>query len=180
MRLLAAVAVAIAAALLLLRACFHFSYEETPYKEVYIRQVGSESFELAFRYQAKVSGNVHGPSIPFSSSTHDGIKWFYVKRATGDIPAAQVVSTDYRACKDPLYWQQAMRGRIALSEEAVIFALQMPRYDKPDGTTTNTVQRYENWEHNGQYSIVRGEPPLPKSLPSDYRPSACDIPKPIR
>ena len=180
MRLLAALVVAIAAALLLVRACFHFSYVETPYKEVYVQQVGAESFELGFRYHVKVSGNMHGPSMPFSSSTYDRIKWFYVKRATGDIPAAQIVLTDYRACKDPLYWQQAMKGSITLSEHDVIFALQMPRYDKPDGTTTNTVQRYENWEHNGQYSIVRGEPPLTKLLPSDYRPSTCDNPEPIR
>jgi hypothetical protein len=95
-------------------------------RQLHLQHLGGNSFELAFRYQAKVSGNMRGPSLPFSSSTHDSVSWFYMKTATGEIPAAELVLTQYRGCKDPLYWQQAMRGTIAVSQDTVTFSLQMP------------------------------------------------------
>ena len=160
--------------MLLLFTFFHFSYEETPYPDVYIQKNGENGYELKFRYQAKVSGNMHGPSLPFSSSTHDSARWFYVKSNVGKINVSEIILTYYRGCKDPLYWQNDMKGYIELSNNKVIFQIEMPRYDTPDGHTTNTVQRYEKWEHNGEYNLINERSPVLPVSPDDYRPTSCD------
>jgi len=154
---------------------FHFSYEETPYPDVYIQKNGENGYELTFIYQTKLSGNMHGPSLPFSSSsTHDSARWFYVKSNVGKIDVAEAILTYYKDCKDPLYWQKDMKGYIELFNNKVVFLIEMPRYDTSDGQSTNTVQRYEKWEHNGEYNLVNKKaPPLPVS-PHDYRPTSCD------
>lgn len=165
--------ITVAVLLVLLRACFHFSYKETPYREVFIRETPQGKYELEFRYRAQVSGNMHGPSLPFSSSSSDNARWFYVARREGNVEGGQVILTYYRGCKDPLYWQKAMRGEVVLTQTSVTFALKMPRYDRPDGTTTNEVQRYEDWEHNGTYTLIAAPSTLPTPTAGDYSPSSC-------
>ena len=174
MKLVVVSCAVIGSVFLLLRLFFHFSYEETPYAEVYIQEVAPNSYELTFRYQARVSGNMHGPSLPFGSSTHDRAKWFYVKSNAGEVAAADVVLTNYRGCKDPLYWQKEMTGTVNLSANTVTFSLEMPRYDTPDGNTSNTVQRHVTWKHNGEYTLLSSAPPSLETTVSDYRPPSCD------
>ena len=165
----------VAGALVLLRACFHFSYQETSYREVFLRDVSAGKYELEFRYHVEISGNMHGPSIPFlSSDSSDHAKWFYVDTTDGSVEASRVVLTQYRACKDSLYWQKDMKGEIVVTPTQVTFALKMPRYDTPDGKATNTVQRYEDWNHNGTYALVTHPSVPPVSDVSGYRPSSCD------
>ena len=174
MKAIKIIAILVISIFLLVVTFCHFSYEETPYPDVYIQGVGENKYELTFRYKAKVSGNMHGPSLPFSSSTHDRAKWFYVKNNTGQIDIGDVVLTHYRGCQNPLYWQKDMKGTIELSYNRVKFSIEMPRYSTPDGQSTNTVQRYVTWEHNGEYNLVDKAPPSLEILPSDYRPSSCD------
>ena len=73
---------------------------------------------------------------------------------------AAVLLVLLRACFH--FWQKAMT-----------FALKMPRYDRLDGTTTNEVQRYEDWEHNGTYTLIADPSALPTPTIGDYRPSSC-------
>ena len=162
--------IVVAISFLLLRSCFHFSYEETPYSEVYIQEVAPNSYELTFRYQARVSGNMHGPSLPFGSTRFDRAKWFYVKSRAGEVAAADVVFTQYRGCKDPFYWQKEMRGVIKFSSDKVTFLLEMPRYEG----SSNTVQRHVAWKHNGEYALLNSTPPPLETKDSDYRPTSCD------
>jgi hypothetical protein len=170
------IGIALICLILLLFTFFHFSYKETPYPDVYIQKLGEKRYELTFRYQVKVSGNMHGPSLPFSGSrTHDRTEWFYVMRNTGQIDASKVVLTRYRACNDSLYWQEAMKGTIEFFENRIIFSIEMPRFDLPDGTSTNTVQRYVQWEHNGEYNLINEKPPAIETQPYDYRPTSCDV-----
>lgn len=155
---------------LLLRSCFHFSYEETPYSGVFIQEVAPNSYELTFRYQARISGDMHSPSLPFSSTTFDRAEWFYVQSRTGEVAAADVVFTQYRDCKDSLYWQKEMRGVIKFSTDKVTFLLEMPRYEG----SSNTVQRHVAWEHNGEYALLDSTPAPLETKDSDYRPTSCD------
>ena len=174
MKIIKSFGIVIVSIVLLLFTFFHFSYEETPYPDLYIQKKGENNYELTFRYQAKVSGNMHGPSLPFSISTHDNAKWFYIKNNVGELGISEVVLTNYQDCKDPLYWQKDMKGKIVLSESNVGFSIEMPRYSTPDGKSSNTVQRYVQWEHNGEYNLISGIPPDLNKSPSDYRPTSCD------
>jgi hypothetical protein len=84
---------------------------------------------------------------------------------------AAVLLVLLRACFH--FWQKAMRGDVILTQTSVTFALKMPRYDRLDGTTTNEVQRYEDWEHNGTYTLIADPSALPTPTIGDYRPSSC-------
>lgn len=173
MRAFKTIAVVIVCLLALFFTFFHFDYQETPYPDVYFKKVADDKFELAFIYKVEVSGNMHGPSLPFRSSTHDRAKWFYVDRATGVFDANSVVLVNYRLCNDPFHSQKNMRGTLELSKSQAIFALEMPRYTDAEGNSTNTVQRYVNWEHNGRYNLINERLSV-KGLDGDYRPSSCD------
>jgi hypothetical protein len=56
-----------------------------------------------------------------------------------------------------------MKGTIDLTEDKVRFSIEMPRFDMLDGTATNTIQRYEKCEHNGEYNLVVADPQLGKN-----------------
>lgn len=161
------------ATVVLLFTFCQFSYEEIPNADVYIQDLGDCHFELAFTYKVKISGNMHGPSLPFKTSTYDNAKWFYLSSCERKLDAKDIILTNYRNCEYPLYWQRDMRGTIELTEDVIRFSIEMPRYDMPDGTVTDTVQRYVTWEHNGEYRLVRRAPPPIKGPDFDYRPASC-------
>lgn len=151
---------------------FHFSYEEVPYPDVTIHKVAENRYEIMFRYQVKISGNMHGPSLPFTGSRYDSVKWMYINKATGEMDASDVVLTQYRGCKDPLYWQQNMQGSIVITENKIKFLIEMPRYTTADGQSSNLVQNYVKWEHNGEYNLENKVPLLAGLLSLNDRP--CD------
>jgi len=142
-----------------LPTCFHFSYQETAHPNVVIREGVLRPFEVELKVTVEMSGNMHGPSIPFlSRQTYEKSDWIYVESDRGRVQASDVVFTHWRACPDSLWWQKDMRGTIDFLESEMIVQIEMPRYDQSSSTPTHHVA----WEHNGKYRIRRvSEPAVP-------------------
>jgi hypothetical protein len=154
---------------------FHFKYEEIPYKDVYIQKLGPDLYEVAFKYRAIVYGNMHGPSLPFSKNSDlDEVHWLYLRAGNGEVTTDEIIFTRFRHCRDPLYWQKAIKGTIRISGNEMTFALQMPDYVDSNGRNSNTVQRYVDWRDDGQYNLVAGIPPELAGATGRYRPASCD------
>jgi hypothetical protein len=154
---------------------FHFKYEEIPYKDVYIQELEPDLYEVAFKYRAIVYGNMHGPSLPFSKNSDlDEVDWLYLRVGSGNITSDDIIFTHFRHCRDPLYWQKALKGTIEISGNKATFALEMPDYVDSNGRNSDTIQRYVDWRDNGQYNLVSGIPPDLLAPAQRYRPASCD------
>jgi hypothetical protein len=169
-------AIAVPIGLFLLAVTFiHFKYIETPYKDVYIQRLGPDLYEVAFKYHAVTYGNMHGPSLPFSKNSEmDSYYWFYLKRDQGSIPADDLVRAEFRRCKNPLYWQKALKGDVLIAGNTIVFSLEIPQYK---GTF---VQGYLPWLDNGRYNLVQGIPDSILGVHDGYRPPRCDDVSDIR
>jgi hypothetical protein len=153
--------VGIVVAVAAIPTCFHFSYEETADPVVTLRNGSLRPFEIEMKLTVEVSGNMHGPSLPFGSrETYEKSTWFYVAKDTGVVTASDLVFTPWRACPEPLWWQKNMRGSIEFLGSDLIVQIDMPRYEGSSSTPTE----YVAWEHNGRYRIERN---LESAVPLD-------------